>query len=110
MNRAMSCWTRPPLVGTWLTPISLVRSLAILARAAVQLAVLVVGHHGDLGAGAAADLPVGKHIAAVLGAAGQDLVAGAKGHRVERRGQAWVALSNRATSSLRPPISLAIAS
>ncbi len=46
---------------------------------------LVVGHHGDLGAGAAGDLPVGQHIAAVLGAAGQDLVAGAKGHRVERR-------------------------
>jgi hypothetical protein len=41
--------------------------------------VLAVGHHGDLGAGAAGDLPVGQHIAAVLGAAGQDLFAGRSG-------------------------------
>ena len=54
-------------------------------RGHVQLAVLVVGHHHDLGAGPAGGLPVGQHVAAVLGPAGQDLVTRAQRHRVERR-------------------------
>jgi hypothetical protein len=38
------------------------------------LPVLVVGHDDDLGAGAAGGLPVGQYIAAVLGAASEDLI------------------------------------
>jgi hypothetical protein len=54
-------------------------------RGHVQLAVLIIGHHDDLGAGPPGGLPVGQHVAAVFGAAGQDLVAGAQRNGVERR-------------------------
>jgi hypothetical protein len=50
----------------------------------VQLAVLIIGHHHHLGADVAGGLPVGQHIAAVFGAAGQDLVTRAQRDRVER--------------------------
>jgi hypothetical protein len=47
---------------------------------------MLIAARASMGIGAApGDLPIGQHIAAILGAAGQDLVAGAKGHRVERR-------------------------
>jgi hypothetical protein len=54
-------------------------------RGHVHLAVPVAGHHGHFGAGALGGLPVGQHVAAVFGAAGQDPVTPAQRHGVERR-------------------------
>lgn len=50
----------------------------------VELSGRVVGDDHDLGAGAPGDLEVGEHIAAVLGAAGEDAVARLEGQCVER--------------------------
>jgi len=56
-----------------------------LQRGDVQLAMLVIGHHDDLGARPAGGLPVGQHVATIFRTAGQDLVAGTQRDGVERR-------------------------
>ena len=81
---AAAGWTRPPWLGTCTSETSFTRSSSIAREAVdVDLAVLVVGHDDDGGAGAVGDLAHRDVVAGVLGGGGEDAVARAQPQRVE---------------------------
>ena len=75
----------PLCAGAWTTETSFTRSSSmLLQRRDVELAVLVVGHDLDDGAGAVGDLLQRDPVRRVLGPAREDPVAGREPERVER--------------------------
>ena len=73
---AAAGWTSPPWLGTCTSETSFTRSSSIAVEAVdVDLAVLVVGHDDDGGAGAVGDLAHRDVVAGVLGVGGEDAVA-----------------------------------
>ena len=76
--------TRPPLVGTWVSAISLTRSSSSLAQCLqVHLPGLVAFHHADLGAGTLRHLQKCDVVAGVFVGRGHDTIARRETQRVK---------------------------